>query len=968
MNFRNFSMAILCLLLIPFQSYAEIDLSYSTLWTRQVETNYNPAGISWADLNQDGLLDLILSNGVDQTNSPNEIFYNSDTGLSTIPGWVSSEVYASGNLYTGDFNNDGLIDFIVSNLGEGQIGFPPIPHQLYLNSPDGFPASASWESPAANAFSCTAGDPDGDGDLDIVFAQACNSAISPDWTRPQKLVMFQNNNGVFGATPDWESDGEYLHTDAAFVDVDRDGDLDLAASGKNMGVYIYYNNNGVLETTPSWQLSAITDARQIDFGDVNNDGYDDLVVASITGNFHLFLNENGTIAQTAIWIGETFSQPSCVALADADGDGDLDLAAGGWYSYVGVFENIGGTFTPEYAWKFNCSGYAYFTAQQVAWADYDNDGVMSASKQFTADGTSSLYYLEQKIVHELVSVKVDNVALTYDDYCYDNINGWVSLKNTPTAGSSVAIEYLYSTDLDLSVNMSTQTLLEHSMCQIFENHQVADTSDPQILLFAPRQYGTNYNIDDATLSIRDQMERFGWDLTVIGNGTSVNPCPVGASVYGNVPFDLDKNYRDVIANIKKYDCLTLLPTTGEYEEVVDDPEFIDFIQLVHDSDLVIACWCRAITVLAAADLLQGVKVATDSDFEQLVIDAGGIYMGDNIPPIVQGNLITSVRSSFYRTEMCETTKTMVDVHRGGIVFFRDNSAGQPPFEVNFEGMCGKTVNSWNYDFGDGTISTEQSPTHTFSQRGTFDVSLTCDVEGVIKNYTYERCVVAYDDTLRPATATCQPGDTLEIPIYSYNSAPLTTIYIPVVISGSVPFQIILPSTADCRTEEFQTISFAHYDAFNKRFTCYFNATDGVELPPGDGLIAKLRLVISKTAQIGQTLNVNLDGYTSSTTTYLPTFSGPLVSYNPLNLNTTASIESCCIGMRGNVDSDPEDIVDIEDLVFFVDYAFHYPAEVEPACPREADVDASGYLDIMDIVQLVDYMFRDKPEAAPKSCF
>lgn len=968
MNPRNFSMAILCLILIPLQTFAEIDLSYSTLWTRQIETNNNPAGIGWSDLNNDGLLDLILSNGLDQVSVANEIFYNTDTGLSTIPGWSSAEAYASGNLYTGDYNNDGLTDFIVSNLGEGQIGFPPIPHQLYLNSPDGFSASASWESPPANAFSCTSGDPDGDGDLDLVFAQACNSAINPDWTRPQKLVMFLNNNGSFNDTPDWESDSSFLHTDAAFVDVDRDGDLDLAASGKNMGVYIYYNNNGQLDTYPSWTLETVDGVRQLDFGDVNNDGYDDLVVASISGNFYLFLNESGTISQTSAWMGATYSQPSCVALGDADGDGDLDLAAGGWYSYVGVFENIGGNFSTEYAWKYNCSGYSYFTAQQVAWADYDNDGLISATKQFTGNGTTSLFYLEQKIVHQLISVSVDNVILPYSEYCYDNINGWISLKTPPAMGSLIDIDYTYSIDLDLTINMSTQTLLEHSMCTIFENHQVADTSDPQILLFAPREYGTNYNIDDLTLSIRDQMERFGWDLTVIGNGTSVNPCPVGASVYGNVPFDLDKNYRDVAANIKKYDCLTLLPTDNAYQEIIDDQEFIDFINLAHDSGLIIACWCRAITVLAEADLLDGIKVATHADYEQLVTDAGGIYMGDNIPPIVQGNIITSVRSSFYRTEMCETTKLMVDVNRGDIVFFPDNFVGQPPLEVNFEGRCGKPVNSWLYDFGDGLTSTEQSPNHIFNQRGTFDVSLTCDVEGVIKNYTYERCVVAYNDTLRPEPVSCEPGDTIEIPVYAFNSAPLTTISIPVSVSGTLPFQIILPTTKDCRTEAFETVSYSHYDPFNKRFTCYLKAGTGIELPPGEGLLIKIRLVISKYAQIGQTLNINLDGYMSSTTPYMPIFGGPLVTYTPSNLNTTVTAESCCIGIRGNIDGDDENVIDIADLVFFINYALYYPARDIPECLREADVDGSGVIEIMDVVYMVDYVLRSPQGPAPINCY
>ena len=64
--------------------------------------------------------------------------------------------------------------------------------------------------------------------------------------------------------------------------------------------------------------------------------------------------------------------------------------------------------------------------------------------------------------------------------------------------------------------------------------------------------------------------------------------------------------------------------------------------------------------------------------------------------------------------------------------------------------------------------------------------------------------------------------------------------------------------------------------------------------------------------------------------------------------------SCCVGIRGNVDYDALDQIDIADLVYFVSYSFSGgPA---PDCFEEADVDISLGLDIGDIVFLVSYMF------------
>jgi PKD repeat protein len=44
--------------------------------------------------------------------------------------------------------------------------------------------------------------------------------------------------------------------------------------------------------------------------------------------------------------------------------------------------------------------------------------------------------------------------------------------------------------------------------------------------------------------------------------------------------------------------------------------------------------------------------------------------------------------------------------------------------VYFTDLSTGKINSWNWDFGDGTTSTRQHPTHTYSTEGTYTVSLT----------------------------------------------------------------------------------------------------------------------------------------------------------------------------------------------------------------------------------------------------
>ena len=81
-----------------------------------------------------------------------------------------------------------------------------------------------------------------------------------------------------------------------------------------------------------------------------------------------------------------------------------------------------------------------------------------------------------------------------------------------------------------------------------------------------------------------------------------------------------------------------------------------------------------------------------------------------------------------------------------------------------------------------------------------------------------------------------------------------------------------------------------------------------------------------------------------------------------NLSTS---DACCVGIRGNVDGDVSQVVDISDLVYLVDFMF--TSGPAPICSVEANIDAdiNGNIDISDLVYLVDFMFTDGPP--PPAC-
>ncbi len=59
-------------------------------------------------------------------------------------------------------------------------------------------------------------------------------------------------------------------------------------------------------------------------------------------------------------------------------------------------------------------------------------------------------------------------------------------------------------------------------------------------------------------------------------------------------------------------------------------------------------------------------------------------------------------------------------------FTADRTNGTAPLTVRFTDTSSEFAYDWHWTFGDGTISTEQNPVHTFLSPGVYPVNLTID--------------------------------------------------------------------------------------------------------------------------------------------------------------------------------------------------------------------------------------------------
>lgn len=348
--------------------------------------------VNWIDYDNDGDLDLFVSNG--KQGGENNFLYRNDGGgnfTKIVSSPVVSDSRSSDGSTWGDFDNDGDIDLYVTNW-YGQ------PNLFYTNNGDGtFTQESGSVLSTNNTFSEAAswGDYDRDGDLDLYV---CNS----DGDRRNNLYR-NNGDGTFTriTTGDPVTD-TYYSRNADWIDYNNDGAVDLfVANEGNQPENIYKNNNnGTFTRTAVAPLTASGgNTTSSSWEDIDNDGdFDVLVVNYNDQNNIIFLN-NGDGTFTKVTDGPVVNDGGDSfgsVMGDVDNDGDVDIYITNAFSTSGRVKNFfylnngNGTFTKDTADIVSQeTGWSYGTAL----GDYDNDGWLDlfVAKCFGQTENNSLF-------------------------------------------------------------------------------------------------------------------------------------------------------------------------------------------------------------------------------------------------------------------------------------------------------------------------------------------------------------------------------------------------------------------------------------------------------------------------------------------------------------------------------------------------------------------------------------------------
>lgn len=175
----------------------------------------------------------------------------------------------------------------------------------------------------------------------------------------------------------------------------------------------------------------------------------------------------------------------------------------------------------------------------------------------------------------------------------------------------------------------------------------------RLLLLIGDRYGGNCTMGGKKLSILDRFRSFGWNLTLAGVEKTASPCPFAAE-RGALPLDLDCIVSE-IDDVTAFGGISVLPGPA-FRGLIDSPHALTLIKTGFEQGLVISGWCRGVRVLAAADVVRGKDIVCHSDDRAFIEQAGGIFVGQDHPPVIDGTLVTGARSYHYRAKNAEAIK------------------------------------------------------------------------------------------------------------------------------------------------------------------------------------------------------------------------------------------------------------------------------------------------------------------------
>ncbi|MHA1380858.1 MAG: FG-GAP repeat domain-containing protein [Candidatus Helarchaeota archaeon] len=286
-----------------------------------------------ADITDDGRDDLIVAGDYKRYDI---ILYETPEDITNVSKWKKyiihkNKLYRTYYVEAGDIDGDGYKDIIFATKTDNSLGW--LKNNRSLNE---WPIT--WiDKNCVRCFNVRVSDINKDGQNDII-------ASEDDSINGGKLHLYRYSNNPM-LQEEWIDNTIATfpvgHGVSVFeiMDIDKDGDLDIISGNNEGDVYVLdnpYPDSIYREWNKykvnNYDLNSGHDFREIDIGDIDRDGDLDIIVADEGKNMLIWFENSGNTFYEN-WIMHTIDKSDqylkwchSVELGDIDGDGDLDVA------------------------------------------------------------------------------------------------------------------------------------------------------------------------------------------------------------------------------------------------------------------------------------------------------------------------------------------------------------------------------------------------------------------------------------------------------------------------------------------------------------------------------------------------------------------------------------------------------------------------------------------------------------------
>lgn len=669
-------------------------------------------GIGLGDIDDDGDLDAVIIDAYDDM----EVYKNNGSGIFTY-----HQTYGSGDSWFGaylvDVDDDQDLDIVVSafysgsgcevwdNDGNGNFTFsqggiasaigmnqititdlngddtPDIfapanngaASQVWFNDGTGTFVNSNQSLMASSATQAAIADFDGDGDPDAYVATTNGS--------PDK-VFLNNGSGIFTDTQ--QSLGSAFSYGAKASDLDGDGDKDVVVANWQVPSQVWLND-GNAYFTPGPAINNNNYAKAVEVSDIDYDCDDDVILGSYGSNgLQVWTNDGlGNFTMCFQNTGDIYSHG--IAVGDLNGDLMPDIWVGNFSSESGDY-----IFLKETPVFINdtiqlCGADSAYVGCEWRYEDGD---------YLQAINCDTLCWYHVFTVPINVSLTLDNTVLMaipgYDAY------QWLD------CSTMLPIEGETGNSYDPEITGTYAVAIWHGGC--------ADTSEcmyvqtPLADFMGTPTYGyppLTVNFSDLST---DAVSTWEWDFGDGNTSDQQNPTniyteggqyTVSLKITGPGGSDsiVKQHYIEVLFNAPTAD-FSGTPTSGFA------PLDVQFTDLSIDS---VNSWLWFFGDGQAAFVQNPSHTYTAAGTYTVTLQISG--------PGGNGDMEKTDYITVYSTEI------QAD-------FEGNPTTGQAPLTVDFTDLSEGTIESWEWDFGDGGTASEQSPTHEYTGTGSFTVSLT----------------------------------------------------------------------------------------------------------------------------------------------------------------------------------------------------------------------------------------------------